>query len=266
LSVDYAAVAGSIVLGIPGVRACLVVSADGLPLAVHPPTEEEAATALWTRLSALGEISRGFVTVRTEVWAFVQGERYGALVLADRSVRPGQVLELADQALAEAAAAAEVRAAMPGTPMSTAIVPGSDRRIDTVPAPREPRSPTQRRFRVPLHREERPGEPEPVTLGLPAEVVAIADVERSEATGPDAAQSATPEGVASDTATLAPPWVTGTTDATPPEMDRGTGSGSGTGEAAGATEVPGPAREEVDIIALAREFSGLLTERDDGSA
>ena len=159
---DYAAVAGSIVLGIPGVRACLVVSADGLPLAVHPPAEEEAAIALWTRLSALGEISRGFVTVRTEVWAFVQGERYGALVLAERSVRPGQVLELADQALAEAAAAA-------------VLAGGADRRTEAGSAAREPRSPSQRRFRLPLHREDRSPEHEPVAEALAADVLVSLD-------------------------------------------------------------------------------------------
>ena len=77
MTTDYAAVAGSAVLGTSGVRVCLLVSGDGLPLGAYPATDERRAASAWSRLSALGRVARGFVTVDDEMWAFDQNEQDG---------------------------------------------------------------------------------------------------------------------------------------------------------------------------------------------
>jgi hypothetical protein len=245
LSVNYAAVAGSVVLGTPGVRACLVLSPDGLPLAAHPQGEEAAATAVWSRLSALGPVSRGFVTVRSEVWAFVQGERHGVLVLADRTVRPGQLLELVDQVLAEAAAAA-------------VIAGGLDRRQDDSSsgsgAQRDARGERVRRFSTPLHREGHQPEADPaspdVVLPIPEHVGAGSAPEATEAA------AAAPATVQLDTGASPQPTdeaaaVNADSEGEPPSAGPN-----------GPTAPEGRAGGEVDIVALAREFAGILNQRD----
>jgi hypothetical protein len=210
------------------------LSTDGSPLAAYPPGEEAGATAIWARLSSLGPVTRGFVTMRSEVWAFVQGERYAALVLADRTVRPGQVLELVDQVLAEAAAAS--------------VLAGGDRRFDGATGQRE-RS-AARRFRVPLHPDERESEAPPAQVLEPVTADAEPAAPRS-----DAAESVTRVEPSSPEAT---------------SEDRGSPEAAAPDAAAAdATTVDHPlprgrSGAEVDIIALAREFAGLVSERDDG--
>lgn len=247
---DYAAVAGSVVLGNPGVRACLVLSPDGLPLAVHPANEEEAAVAVWSRLSALGQVSRGFVTVRSEVWAFVQGERYGALVLADRTVRPGQLLDLVDQVLAEAASA-------------SVVAGGADRRLEGSAG--QPERVAARRFRMPLHPDEREPEVRPTTPAKISSEAAIASV----ASAPPEPRGAPPvAGTPTATPTVAgTPTVAREADPTDKRVEA---TPVATDRPEDATVEPasseGRARAEVDIIALAREFAALLSERPDGPA
>jgi hypothetical protein len=242
------------------------LSPDGLPLAVHPAAEEDAVVAVWSRLAALGQVSRGFVTVRSEVWAFVQGERYGALVLADRTVRPGQVLEMVDQVLAEAASAA-------------VLAGGADRRLEGAAGQRERTA--ARRFRMPLHPDERESDVQPIGDLQPA----VADAERISAGSSARAENVTsseqtPAAIASDGALDAGPSVelepqaarSEVLDAQPmaeaidviesqadvldPSEDTTADPAPSKGRAGGA----------VDIIALAREFAGLLSERDDGPA
>ena len=174
---DYAAVAGSVVLGVPGVRACLVLSQDGLPLAAYPEAEEAAVAALWSRLASVGPVTRGFLTVRSEVWAFVQGERHGAMVVADRAVRPGQMLDVLDGVLAQAAAAE--------------VLAGADRRDAAGVGRGDPRG-AARRFSTPLHRDgrapEQDAEPAPVTADV---VVSLEEAPAAPATT-TAASPATP--------------------------------------------------------------------------
>lgn len=279
------------------------MSPDGLPLAVYPPGEEEAAAAVWSRLVALGPVSRGFVTVRSEVWAFVQGERYGALVLADRSVRPGQVLELVDQVLAEASAAA-------------VIAGGADRRLDSGQRDARERANAGRRFNAPLHPDERQPEPglEPVVAQkvatierdppapvpqasaappapAPPEASAgpheddvaerdranaaarIAEVEAALIAAVEAAGAAplsdpadgkvTTENVR-DRQPEGPAAVAPAVDTTDAPTDAPTGPSETPPPAETPPPVRPPASGAVDIIALAREFAGLLSERDDG--
>src|SRR5262245_52614994 len=99
MSLDFAALAGSLAVGVPGVRACLFVSGDGLALASHPASEEAAALAAWGRLNELGPLERGFVAMEHENVVFARRAGYTGLVLTDSAVRPGILLDRLEQAL-----------------------------------------------------------------------------------------------------------------------------------------------------------------------
>jgi hypothetical protein len=131
MSVDFAALATAVVSGVSDVRTCLIVSRDGLALGACPTSEEEKALAVWSRVAALGEVERGFVALRDEVWAFCRRGPYAALATGNRSARAGVVLDALDQLLL-AAEEARVR--------KEVLRPSQDR-TDAVPeAPRGPRT------------------------------------------------------------------------------------------------------------------------------
>jgi hypothetical protein len=147
VSTDLSTAAGSIVLGTPGAHGCLVLSADGLPLAIHPAPAEGPLTATWSRVASLGPVRRGFVAMGSEVWAFVQTEQHGVLVLADAAVRAGRLLDAADKILSIAASHQERASRKPG---------GLERRPwGEAGGAREgrERGASGRRFRMPLHRD-----------------------------------------------------------------------------------------------------------------
>jgi hypothetical protein len=215
-----------------------VVSADGLPLGTSPATDERRAAAVWARVCSLGRVTRGFVAVDDELWAFNQDDAHGVLVIADPNVRPGVALEMADQVL-------------------TAVRPigGLGGRADAASEARDVRDirdlkPAGRRLRSALHPETKPAAdvseagpvPVPVVVSLePADVRSEASTEAA----PDVvAGDATPVAIASD------------------------GSDERASEADGLAEEsasPKSATGDVDVVALAREFSGLLFDREDGS-
>src|SRR5207247_2133150 len=67
MPVDFAALAGSI-SSVPGVRAALLLSREGLALAVAPESEESRLVSVWARLAGLGEVEKGFVNVDGGRW------------------------------------------------------------------------------------------------------------------------------------------------------------------------------------------------------
>ncbi len=277
-----------------------MLSQDGLPLAAYPEADEAAIAALWSRLASIGPVTRGFLTVRSEVWAFVQGERHGAMVVADRAVRPGQMLDILDGVLAQAAAAE--------------VLAGSDRRDGSGVGRGDPRAPAARRFSTPLHREGRPADqeehPVPVTAGVvvsleeanapagamaapavsaapdPAPQAPADEVQAPVAEPPAPPIAATPAPTPSTAAVAVPasapaeaqaasvtePHVPVTADAVaaadvPVKAPEAATAATGGSEPAGPNESPastpeGRAGGEVDIIALAREFAGLIIERE----
>lgn len=99
MSPDVAALTGSVVLGLPDVQACLLLSSDGLPIAAFPPEQERRATGPWLRLSGLGDARRGFVVVGEELWAFATRDGYAAMAIAGSSTRPALVLDRLDRML-----------------------------------------------------------------------------------------------------------------------------------------------------------------------
>jgi hypothetical protein len=97
MSVDFAALTAAVGAGLPEVRACLIVSRDGLALGSFPPAEEAAAMDRWVRLVSLGDVNRGFAVVGEECWIFCSRGPYSILAVAKASARPGIILERLDQ-------------------------------------------------------------------------------------------------------------------------------------------------------------------------
>ncbi|MGH2676149.1 MAG: hypothetical protein ACRDH1_12150, partial [Actinomycetota bacterium] len=125
--------------GLDGVRACLIVSGDGLSLGAYPENAEAKAKGVWDRLSAVGDPQRGFFNVGDELWVVARRGWYAALLIASPSVRPGIALDRLESYL-KIAEESRVREASEFGP----------------PAAPEP----ARRLRTPLHREPK-AEPRP---------------------------------------------------------------------------------------------------------
>jgi hypothetical protein len=244
MSVDFAALAMAVVSGVPDVRACLIVSRDGLALGAYPASEEEKALTVWSRVAALGEVERGFVALRDEVWAFSRRGPYAALATGHPSARVGVLLDGLDQLLL-AAEEARVR--------KEAIRPAQEREAAAPDALRGPRTP--------LHPVSREDDDQPASVeSSPREALeksgVSAWVERLRAQASQAQASATvteePSTVADEPAVVTeesspPPDPQESPEAQPPgDPERARGSGW-----------------EVDRAALNREFAGLLSEGQD---
>lgn len=223
MSVDFAALAKAVVSGVPDVRACLIVSRDGLGLGAHPASEEEKALAVWSRVAALGDVERGFVALRDEVWAFCRRGPYTALATAHPSARAGLVIDRLDQMLL-AAEEARVR--------KEAFRPAPEREATTaIPEGRGPRTP--------LHRETKTEEgdrkvEDPAVSGW---IERLRDRARE---GPSAAPSTAP----AEPVRRPDPAPDTAEQPSPPSRPSAPEGG-----------------EEVDTFALSREFAGLLAER-----
>src|ERR687891_616263 len=90
---DFGALASRMAAGLEGVRACLIVSGDGLSLGAHPEHAEPAARGVWERLSAVGDPHRRFMHVGDELWVVARRGWYAALLIASPQVKPGLVLD-----------------------------------------------------------------------------------------------------------------------------------------------------------------------------
>jgi hypothetical protein len=104
---DFNALAAALGDDLEGVRACLILSRDGLLIGAHPADGEEAAKPAWLRVATLGEPERGFFQFATETWCYVRRGPYAAFVVATATVRPGLLIDQMERVLL---AAEEVRA------------------------------------------------------------------------------------------------------------------------------------------------------------
>src|SRR5438128_6361260 len=158
MSVDFVALVHAFVAGVTDVRACLIVSRDGLVLGASPADEEEKALAAWSQIAALGEVDRGFVGLRDEQWVFCRRGPYSALAKASPSARAGLILDRLDEMLL---VAEEVR-----------LKKESFRSVDREPSLETPRGPRTSLHREP--REEAPARPVPPVPEIVAEAPAAA--------------------------------------------------------------------------------------------
>lgn len=97
MSIDFGALTHAVVAGVPDVRSCLMVSRDGLALGASPAAEEVRTLEVWTRIGTLGDVERGFITVRDEIWVFCRRGTYGAVATASPAARPGLILDHLEQ-------------------------------------------------------------------------------------------------------------------------------------------------------------------------
>jgi hypothetical protein len=99
---DFDALAAALGADLEGVRACLIVSRDGLVIGAHPDEAENAAKPAWLRLAALGDPDRGFLQFATETWCYVRRGPYAAFAVATSSVRPGLLIDHIERGLVAA--------------------------------------------------------------------------------------------------------------------------------------------------------------------
>src|SRR5919106_363740 len=90
---DFFDLAARMSAGLDGVRACLLLSDDGLTLASYPGGQEDPARQVWDRLAQIGDPQRGFLDLGDEVWAVVRRGPYTAVVVSTPTVRPGLLLD-----------------------------------------------------------------------------------------------------------------------------------------------------------------------------
>ena len=148
---------------VAGVRACLILSRDGLSLGAHPADGEARARKAWDALQQIGDPQRGFVDMGEEIWVVSARGAYAAIVVGSPEAKPGVLL---DRMEAELAAADEARASEPPPP-----------------GPAEPRT----RPRSPLHPEPRlevkPEPAEPVKARAGGSPAAVVDLSGAEPNG-----------------------------------------------------------------------------------
>jgi hypothetical protein len=116
MSIDFAALTQAVVAGLSDIRSCLMVSRDGLALGASPATEEGRTLEVWTRIAALGDVERGFVTIRDEVWVFCRRGAYGAVATAPSTARPGIILDSLEQMVLKAEEARVRKEGLRGAP------------------------------------------------------------------------------------------------------------------------------------------------------
>jgi hypothetical protein len=170
-SIDFTGLAARAVAGLHEVRACLLVSRDGLTLAAVPEGGEDLARRALDRLDTVGRPERGFLVIGDEVWVVSRRGPYLGIIVAAASARAGLLLDRLESTL-RAAEEARLHAGSAG--------PGR---------PEIPRRP-----RTPLHRDRSEMKPNPLFEEV-ARVVSVPEKEtqRSEpSVGEAAATTAWP--------------------------------------------------------------------------
>ncbi|MEA2508235.1 MAG: hypothetical protein QOG21_317 [Actinomycetota bacterium] len=141
---DYSALAQRVAVSVGDVRACLILSRDGLVLGAYPEDDEMQAKPAWLRFGALGDAERSFVEFPDQIWVFCHRGAYSSFAVAGTSVRPGLLLDMMEQALLAAEEARtkreplklpEVNAAPSGKPR-TAMHPAEETPVVTAGAQR----------------------------------------------------------------------------------------------------------------------------------
>ena len=118
-AMDFNELAARMSGGVAGVRACLILSKDGLSLGVHPADAEPRARHAWDALQRIGDPQRGFVDMGTEIWVVATGGAYGAAMVATPEAKPGLLLDRMEAQLlaAEESRSNESRSDEPSQPV-----------------------------------------------------------------------------------------------------------------------------------------------------
>lgn len=167
---EFGELAARMSASVAGVRACLILSRDGLSLGAHPADGEAEARRAWDALQQIGDPQRGFVDMGEEIWVVTARGAYAAIIVASPGAKPGVLLDRMEAELvsADLARAAEDPAGQPAEPM-----------------PR-PRSPLHPEPRLEMEPEAEP-EPVPVRAG-PVVDLSATDAAPEAPAEPDAAK------------------------------------------------------------------------------
>lgn len=247
---DLSALAARLAAGVGDVRGCLIVSRDGLVMGAHPEDAEARLKPAWLRFAALGEPDRSFVKFGDEIWCYVRRGAYAAFLVTSVAIRPGLAIDQIEQALLTAEEARSKR--------------------ESLKVPEAPAAPSGKP-RTPLHAE--PSRVDDPVL-IRSETTAAAAAGASTVQLPSGAPVSTPAPDASPSevvaaSELAPPVAAGPSEADPdaptaPPIPRDPSRGAVW--ARRSDDVGDDGRdEEVDRVLLAREFSRLLQEDENGA-
>jgi hypothetical protein len=171
MSADFEAMTGAVGAGLPEVRACLLLSLDGLPLAAYPASEEARALEVWRKVAGLGVVERGFAAVGTEIWTFARRGPYVGLALAGPTARPGVVLDRLEQMLLVAEEARARKDAIREVPRPAPAEAKLDKSDKADKPDEEVATEKPRRFHGLLHKEKDRGLDTEMSPQEPSEVV-----------------------------------------------------------------------------------------------
>ena len=97
---EFSDLAARMSAGLAGVRACLILSRDGLSLGLHPADEEARARKAWDALQQIGDPRRGFLDMGEEIWVVSARGSYAAFMVASPEAKPGLLLDRMEAELA----------------------------------------------------------------------------------------------------------------------------------------------------------------------
>lgn len=249
MSIDFAALTQAVVAGLSDVRSCLIVSRDGLALGASPAIEEGRTLDVWTRVASLGEVERGFVTVRDEVWVFCRRGAYAAVATAGSTARPGLILDSLEQMVL---AAEEARVRKEGLRLAA--------ELETISAD------TPRGLRTSLHKERTPsGSPSDAGPSLEAQEAAVsAWARRLGARSDERKQSASVPVSAWAAQEARSPRPSEPPPAPVSEVSANAQPAVATPEAGTESRERAPDDSSVDPVELSREFAAILAEQEEG--
>lgn len=244
---DLSALAARLAASVGDVRGCLIVSRDGLVIGAHPADGEAHLKSAWLRFAALGEPDRSFVQFGDEIWCYVRRGAYAAFLVTSVGVRPGLAIDQIEQALLTAEEARSKR--------------------ESLKVPEAPAAPSGKP-RTPLHAEPSRVD-DPVLIHSETAAVSTAGsspVQPSQST-PLSTPASAPE-IAPEPE-VAPPVSSGPSDAepdasNPPPAPRDPSKGGIWARRKDDVREDGR-EDEIDRVLLAREFSQLLQEDENGA-
>jgi hypothetical protein len=235
MDIDFTALA-SRVAARAEVVGCVILSRDGLVLGAFPPGGERDVTPAWLRFASVGDPERGFVEFSGELWAYVRRGAYAAFAVGESGTRAGILIDYLEQALLAAEDSRDQRAAV-RTPETVDLNRehfGSIRPAERIPQP------------VTGQEHASAGSPTTMESAPPPPPQHVYGSAAGEPSSGDAPQSF------GDRPPPPPPPA-------PTDHDASFGpvSPGGDGDETDPSQQP-PTPEDIDRVALAREFAQLL--------
>lgn len=279
--VDFGALAARLAANLDDIRACLLMSRDGLTLGVFPQNQETYTREVWDRLRSIGDPERGFISVGDELWILARRGPYAGVVIAGPGATPGLLLDRLEFTLRSAeemrlreGAAAQPRGEATRRPRTllhrergeAPRAPSPGPPVTEEPAPAAATD-ADLEATLDLSRDEPPApEPEPdLSDPVRAALEFTARVRGVDVNGSDAPEAPGPDDAAEGPAPVAE-------EAAPPEAaapaEEAAGEGADEAEEPQDDEASPPRRRddvEVDPVALAREFANLISDPDEES-